>query len=428
MTEKEQGVKRVILFTHQFPFGQVENFLEQELYSLQKTFDEIVIVPNQLGELHRSLPKGIRIEESFARSYHSTSPLFKFKRVWTALWSSETYRELRRDLSLLLKPKHLKCLFYFVSQSEFYYLWLTDFLAKNPSYTTSVFYTYWLHVQAHGIHLLKQRKYPKLTQISRAHSFEIYIEDYTPSYLPLREQTLKTIDAIYTISDHARGRLLQDYGDFIHHISTSRLGVNDPQFLNPDNTARSLTLVSTSFLVPEKRIDLLIAGLKALSERKLYDRIIWHHFGDGPLKPELTDMAGKNLGEQVEWIFHGHVDNQKLLEFYRTTPIDCFINTSRTEGIPVSIMEAQSCGIATIATNVGAVAEIVNGEVGVLLPKNPSPEEIADALISVGKSKEQLLEKRKQARLNWMQHYNAPKNFDSFADEILAWYQSPASL
>lgn len=428
MTEIDKKGKKIILFTHQFPFGHVENFLEEELCSLQKAFDEIIIVPNQLGTLHRSLPAGVKIEESFARSYHSTSPLFKWKRLWTSLKSEETYRELRGNFSLLFKPKHLKSLLYFASQSEFYYLWLTDFLSKNPKYKESLFYTYWLHVQAHGIHLVKRRDYPALRHISRAHSFEIYLEDYDPSYIPFRRRTLPTVDAIYTISDHGGHRLLKDHGTAINRICTSRLGVKDPQFLNPDNTDHSLTLVSTSFLVPEKRIDLIIAGLKELKERRRFDRITWHHFGDGPLKSELTRLAIEALGHDVDWIFHGHVTNRELLEFYRKTPIDGFINTSRTEGIPVSIMEAQSCGIATIATDVGAVAEIVNPEVGVLLPKNPTPHQIADALISLGENKERLRQQRRNARENWRQLYNAQKNFDSFADELLTWYQSPTSL
>ena len=41
-------------------------------------------------------------------------------------------------------------------------------------------------------------------------------------------------------------------------------------------------------------------------------------------------------------------------------PVDLFLTVSANEGIPVSIMEAQSFGIPVIATDVGGISEIVN--------------------------------------------------------------------
>jgi len=42
-----------------------------------------------------------------------------------------------------------------------------------------------------------------------------------------------------------------------------------------------------------------------------------------------------------------------VLNYYASNPVDVFINTSSSEGLPVSIMEAMSFGIPVIATNVG---------------------------------------------------------------------------
>lgn len=407
-----------MIFTNMFPYGHVENFLEQELAHLSKVFDEIVIVPNQLGPLYRTLPASIRVDNSFAEQFHSSTFFQKIGRVKNAFTNVRTYQELKRDPSILLSPQKLKILLYFVSQSEYYRQWLQEYLIMHPHFKNGIFYTYWLHVQALGISLLKQDEYPDLKQVSRAHSMEIYLEDYPPGYLPFRDLTLPTIDHIYTISMHGQKRMLLDYPSLSQKISTSRLGVEEPGFLNPFNGSTTLSIVSTSFLVSEKRLDILIYALKQLAESKLYTRVTWNHFGNGPQEEELTSLAIILLGETVDWKFQGYVTNEKLLEFYKTHPIDLFINTSRTEGIPISIMEAQSCGIPVIATDVGGVSEIVNSKVGKLLSSHPTHQEIAQAIMELTQDKSQLVALRVGAKENWHNHYNAAINFENFAKTL----------
>ena len=72
--------------------------------------------------------------------------------------------------------------------------------------------------------------------------------------------------------------------------------------------------------------------------------------------------------------FTGPISNNKVFELYRTTPIDLFINVSKSEGIPVSIMEALSVSIPVLATNCGGIEEIVNNEVGYIISSDPSAE------------------------------------------------------
>jgi glycosyltransferase involved in cell wall biosynthesis len=62
---------------------------------------------------------------------------------------------------------------------------------------------------------------------------------------------------------------------------------------------------------------------------------------------------------------------------------DCFLLTSKVEGLPNVIIEAQSCGVPVVATNVGGSREcFVEGETG-LLALNGTPEEIGNLLTQV---------------------------------------------
>ena len=101
------------------------------------------------------------------------------------------------------------------------------------------------------------------------------------------------------------------------------------------------------------------------------------------------------------------------MDFYRQNHIDLFINTSRSEGVPVSIMEAFSFGVPAIATDVGGTGEIVDNSVGKLLDVNVSPQEIANAIKLFAVS--DTSEFRKNARNRWNERYNAEKNYREFA-------------
>ena len=99
--------------------------------------------------------------------------------------------------------------------------------------------------------------------------------------------------------------------------------------------------------------------------------IEWLHFGDGILRNELEETRLYKTGicqTGITYRFMGHYPNEELLKFYTANKVDLFINTSSTEGMPVSIMEAQSFGIPVIATDTGGVKEVVTEGTGSLLP------------------------------------------------------------
>lgn len=59
---------------------------------------------------------------------------------------------------------------------------------------------------------------------------------------------------------------------------------------------------------------------------------------------------------------------------------DCFVNASRTEGLPRAVIEAMLCGVPVVATNVGGNAELIHDAVSGLLVPMRSPRAIADAV------------------------------------------------
>ena len=121
-------------------------------------------------------------------------------------------------------------------------------------------------------------------------------------------------------------------------------------------------------------------SLQLFADRRRDVQVLWTHIGDGPVLPALMAMAGHALSRNFQIRFTGGLANARVMEFYREHPVDVFVNVSASEGLPVSIMEAQSFGIPVVATAVGGIPEIVTDQNGRLLAANPSPSEIADGL------------------------------------------------
>jgi len=146
----------------------------------------------------------------------------------------------------------------------------------------------------------------------------------------------------------------------------------------------------------------------------------WHHLGGGAMLLELQRQAKAYSVSNIQYHFHGNLPHEEVLAFYRDNPVDIFINTSQSEGIPVSIMEAQSYGIPCIAPRVGGVPEIVTPDNGYLLNANPSPSDIADAVEQLMDCPESLKKKKTASRENWYRCYNAQSNYQEFSQRLEA--------
>ena len=77
-------------------------------------------------------------------------------------------------------------------------------------------------------------------------------------------------------------------------------------------------------------------------------------------------------------------------------------------------------GIPVIASDVGGTGELINGSCGFLLGSDPSPEEIAAALLRFSRLPAEERERlRKGARSRW-EALCGPDRFTAFGDDLLS--------
>jgi colanic acid/amylovoran biosynthesis glycosyltransferase len=409
--------RTLVLFTAGFPYWLHDNFLDEELVFLAKQFEKIIIYPYLQGKIERTLPSNVVVDDTFAQFFAS-----RWKKAFRAglncFRSRELLQEIFREPKVLANRKALIRLIGFSSQAEGHYKILKKIIQEKPELENALFYTYWFYQQTAGLCLLKKRDFPNLKVITRAHGYDLYAEDYEPYYIPWRGQCLESLDAVHLISQNGLHYLAERYPDQQDKLKVSYLGVKDPGFLNKPTGLQELSIVSCSQLVPLKRVDKIIEAIEHFSITHPTLKIRWNHLGGGDLQEKLQQLALSKLEGRVEWKIHGHLKNEKIMEFYRDNPIDVFISASTTEGIPVSMMEALACGIPVIAPNVGGVSEIVEDSNGILLSSYPEIKEISCALFSVKIDNEIFELKRRGAREVWNKRFNSIKNHDLFSKTI----------
>ena len=95
-----------------------------------------------------------------------------------------------------------------------------------------------------------------------------------------------------------------------------------------------------------------------------------------------------------------------MQRIYDTRPFDVFINTSKKEGVPVSIMEAMRHGIPVIAPRVGGIPELVTPDAGFLYAPERGEEGVLEALNHFAAlPREEAEAMRRAAKRRWDEGY-----------------------
>jgi glycosyltransferase involved in cell wall biosynthesis len=153
---------------------------------------------------------------------------------------------------------------------------------------------------------------------------------------------------------------------------------------SPTNNGNNpVVILSVGRLVEKKGTDVLLEALARLPP-DLNWRLV--HVGGGPLKNRLERRA-RALGIAARVAWRGARTQVELLAEYRAA--DLFALASRVasdgdrDGLPNVLAEAQSQGLACVATNVSGIPELVEaGRTGLLVAPE-SPGELARALASL---------------------------------------------
>lgn len=408
-------MKTLILLTNFFPYGNGEPYLETEIKYYERYFDRIYVASLQLREKdlksHRPLPsdrfKILPIAKAANWVYLINAiKAFVDKNLYSDLW-----RLFRKGK---LSFRRIVNLFVYLSRSYYESKHILRWLRREgvlSSDDKGVIYSYRFEYQPYVGLILKKRLHDYKI-VSRGHRFDLYEEQRSGNYIPLRPFLLSRLDHTIMIAKNGIDYLTEKYPEYSQKLILSRLGVTDHGLGPLKNRLDGLYVVSCSTITSVKRVNLIVEALAKITNIEIH----WDHYGEGVLANEVKALAARILPNNVSYNFHGHIDNNELLDIYQTHPYHLFINVSSSEGVPVSIMEAMSFGIPCIATNVGGTNEIVENEYnGILLPCDFNPEDLTHWISAFASMDDtEYSGYRTSARSTWATKYSAEKNYSEF--------------
>lgn len=82
----------------------------------------------------------------------------------------------------------------------------------------------------------------------------------------------------------------------------------------------------------------------------------------------LKALKGLDAKLEIRTFKEHYVPRVKMVDFYQD--IDCFICSSRSEGLPNPVLEAGACGVPIITTKVGIIPELIQHKKnGIIIPR-----------------------------------------------------------
>ena len=213
------------------------------------------------------------------------------------------------------------------------------------------------------------RDRPAPRVVTTLHGTDITLVGNDPSYAPLTQFVIGASDAVTTVSqwlaNETRARFCPGIGEpcaieVIHNfVDVERFAPTPKQSPHRCLGRSGPTAVHVSNFRAVKRVPWLVRAFAAATKRHTANLVL---VGDGPEQAACRELA-RELGIAGRVMFLGERDALPEL----LAPADVFVLASSSESFGLSALEAMSCGIPVVATDVGGVREVVDHGVTGLL-------------------------------------------------------------
>lgn len=414
--------RTLFLLTNVYPLSKGEEFIENEIEHLARSFERVIIVATQTlpGDIiTRPVPGNVEVVTAGKPRPSGRAMIPSVLAGLRRLPASVVTQGSLRHPSAIA----VDALFEQRSRES-----ADELLAKLPGLrlqpgTHAVIYSFWFHTTARAAMILagdlRARGVVVDRLVSRAHGYDLYENRNQFGHLPERRLLLDAFDAVRPVSDQGTRALTKAWPQYADEVSTCHLGTVDPGRF-ADCAREPFHIISCAFLIPVKRMNRMPAVLAELRSRGIDAR--WTHLGDGP-DDQMDELRQAIHAAGVDEFTHlmGHIPNADIIETECSLNPSCLVNLSESEGLPVSMMESASLGIPIVATDVGGVSEIVHdGQDGRLIPADFTDDQAADALQWLAElPADRYAEICRASRQTWQTDFDQAVVYPRFCSEVL---------
>jgi len=239
-----------------------------------------------------------------------------------------------------------------------------------------------------------------------------------PAYLDIK---LKYCSFCVTISEFNRQHVLERYPEIQPaKIVVRRMGVDAGNNHIELPRRGSLAMLAVGRLHPVKDHVFLVRACRVLKDRGVsFSCLI---AGDGPERASIEALICElDLQDNIPLL--GHLSRQQLDIHYAAA--DLVVLTSRSEGIPLVLMEAMVRGKPVLAPAITGIPELVLDGKNGFLYRPGSLEDFVARVELVRRSESALGPLGRAARRHVLQHFNREKNLAAFCNLILTNISPP---
>jgi len=203
------------------------------------------------------------------------------------------------------------------------------------------------------------------------HGYDVY---YNPHrfYKLLVQRSKYTI----TVSDYNSRYLMETFDVDGDKLKVVRCGIQTDKWQPDPLVLKDIDVITVARLHPVKGLNFLLSA--CLDIAKLDTGFKCVIVGEGDERAKLQEFITEHhLENNVVLV---GAKNQDQVRFYLSRS-RIFVLSSVSEAMPVSLMEAMSCEIPVVATNVRGVSELVEHGVNGLLIEPEMPEQIVKSIL-----------------------------------------------
>ena len=243
-------------------------------------------------------------------------------------------------------------------------------------------------------------------------NIERYLAKKTSGIIAISDIQKNELCEIYKIAPKKKTKVIPlgfDLEIFQNNYAKNRLSTRNKYEINENTIAIAIVGRITAIKDHDYFLDVIESVFRS-SNKKIKTFIV----GDGDLKAEIEErlMLMQNIGIDISltsWIYD-------IAEFNAGMDIMCL--TSKNEGTPVSLIEAQASNIPVVSTEVGGVADIVKqNETGFIIPRTNKSEFVSKLKLLIEND-----ELREKMKLKGWQNVYQKYSYQRLAKDMENYY------
>ncbi len=218
-------------------------------------------------------------------------------------------------------------------------------------------------------------------------------------------------------SDKERAALTSQFRPGDVHVLPNCVDIADDPSSHKDYDSSPLEIVYLGRIEPNKGTDDMLAAAEIMRDRG--DDFILHLAGKEQEEGRYIPRFEQALGQRFR--YEGIVSGKSKEALLRRCHV--FLLPSLYEGLPISLLECMSYGMAPVTTDVGSISTVVDdGENGLLVGLK-DPKGIADAIASLHADRRRLQVMGRRAQATILERFS-PERYISVLNHLYDTTQS----